>query len=404
LTAGEMQIVHTLGTLRPGHDGVTRVMYRLREGFVSEPSAHHRYISPILPDYPVEGFYGVPSVPLPFNPDYRVALCTARSIRRILKPIRPDVIHMHSPCPLGLASVRYARQEGIPVVATYHTHFPTYMPYYGLDFIINPMWRYIRWLYSQCDAVIVPSKTTLRELEFAGVPNLVHIPHGVNTEGFSPKHRSVEWRRSIGADGRLILAFAGRLVWEKNLMALVEASKLIQDKDAVKFVFIGDGPALSKMKELMPEAHFTGFLKDEQLRVAYASSDIFVFPSLTETFGNVTVEAMASGLPALCARAGGACDFVQSGVNGLLVDPGQGGQGFAEKIQYLLNHPELRQQYSHAAVLSAQRYRWESTVDRYLKLYPEVARLRLSAPQTQLLTRTDSAPSQQEPGWKDARF
>ena len=376
-----MKIAHFLGTMRPEHDGVTRVVYRLRELF-DRSFAEHLFISPIGSQTPQDDIRTVPSIPFPLSTQYRLAMVNQDSVQRVLGNDKPDIIHIHSPDPLGWAAMRYARHFGIPMVATYHTHFPSYAKYYHLEFAAPIGWQILRALYSSSQALIVPSQATLEELADHGFKNLIHIPHGVDSDSFSPANRSEAWRSSILGDDpdRVIVSFVSRLVWEKNPMVLVKAWKQLNNKGRAKLVIVGDGPARAKLEQLLPEAHFTGKLSGAPLFEAYASSDIFVFPSITETFGNVTVEAMASGLPAICAIAGGARDIVIPGKNGLLFDADKPIQ-LAQAIDELVTNPELRLQMSKAALESVKRFRWDTTVSAYERVYQDVAAAKAVVPQ-----------------------
>ena len=376
-----MKIAHFLGTMRPEHDGVTRVVYRLRELF-DRSFAEHLFISPIGSQIPQDDIRTVPSIPFPLSTQYRLAMVNQDSVQRVLGNDKPDIIHIHSPDPLGWAAMRYARHFGIPMVATYHTHFPSYAKYYHLEFAAPIGWQILRALYSSSQALIVPSQATLEELADHGFKNLIHIPHGVDSDSFSPANRSEAWRSSILGDdpNRVIVSFVSRLVWEKNPMVLVKAWKQLNNKGRAKLVIVGDGPARAKLEQLLPEAHFTGKLSGAPLFEAYASSDIFVFPSITETFGNVTVEAMASGLPAICAIAGGARDIVIPGKNGLLFDADKPIQ-LAQAIDELVTNPELRLQMSKAALESVKRFRWDTTVSAYERVYQDVAAAKAVVPQ-----------------------
>lgn len=376
-----MKIAHFLGTMRPEHDGVTRVVYRLRELF-DRDFAEHLFISPIGSQIPQDDIRTVPSIPFPLSTQYRLATVNQDSVQRVLGKDKPDIIHIHSPDPLGWAAMRYARHAGIPMVATYHTHFPSYAKYYHLEFLAPVGWQILRSLYSPSQAVIVPSQSTLEELHEHGIKNLIHIPHGVDMTSFSPTNRSEAWRSSILGDdpNRVIVTFVSRLVWEKNPMVLVNAWKHLNNKGRAKLVIVGDGPAKAKLEQLLPEAHFTGKLSGSPLFEAYASSDIFVFPSVTETFGNVTVEAMASGLPAICAIAGGARDIVIPGKNGLLFDADKPIE-LAQAIDELVTNPQLRLQMSKAALESVKRFRWDTTVSAYERVYQNVAASKAVVPQ-----------------------
>lgn len=383
-----MRVSHFLGSMLPEQDGVSRVAYRMRK-ILQEKSGTYDFISPILPPEPDADMRPVSSIPFPLYRDYRLSVCSTRTIRKLLQEIQPDAIHIHSPCTLGRAAVHAAQSLGIPAIATYHTHFPTYCKYYKVKFLAPVIWRYLRSLYNRCDGVIVPSKTTIDDLSSHGIKNLVHIPHGVDTGLFSPDHWSREWRESVGvkrrhpgksgrsraAKEKKIVTFVGRLVWEKNLKLLAEAAKLVATRDNIQFVIVGDGPARHKFQQMMPNAYFTGFLGEKDLPVAYASSDIFVFPSLTETFGNVTVEAMASGLPVICASAGGARDLVKDGVNGFLThahDP----RDLAQAIDQLVLKADLRKKMGQAALEMADQFKWENSIGKYHKLYSKLIRNR----------------------------
>ncbi|MEO5969840.1 MAG: glycosyltransferase family 1 protein [Bdellovibrionia bacterium] len=372
-----MRVTHFLNSMRPGHDGVTRVAYRLRQGFKAYPDKHV-FVAPTLPKSANSDMLKVPSVPFPLSTDYRLPVCTPDSVGMIIKKFRSDVIHIHTPCTLGLSSVRAAEALNIPSIATYHTHFPTYLEYYKVEALRPWIWKYLKSLYRSCDAVIVPSKTTLLELQKeGGFKNLVHIPHGVDTRRFSIRHKDDEWRASVGGKNKIIVTFVGRLVWEKNLKLLAEAAKLVETNKQIRWVVVGDGPARAKFEKMMPNAHFTGFLGEHDLPTAYASSDIFVFPSVTETFGNVTIEAMASGLPAICVAAGGAKDIVTPGQNGFLSPPDDP-LSFAQSIDLLVRKPELRAQLSQGALESSALYNWDNTVRRYREIYQNAVKSRNS--------------------------
>jgi phosphatidylinositol alpha 1,6-mannosyltransferase len=227
----------------------------------------------------------------------------------------------------------------------------------------------LRDVYRDCRAVIVPSQATLEELDGFGLKNLVHIPHGVETSRFSPEYRSHEWRQAItNNDGRVIVTLVSRLVWEKNLMVLARAWPLIRDPNRVKLVVVGDGPARARLEQLLPHAHFMGKLGGDALSRAYASSDLFVFPSITETFGNVTVEAMASGLPVICASVGGARDLVDPERNGVLFDAEKPAELAAAIDRLAVDNP-LRTRMAYTALETAGRYRWEDTINCYEALY-----------------------------------
>jgi len=365
-----MLIMEFLGSMRPEHDGTTRVAFRMRTGF-KQSGARHLYVSPIVATSDNEDMRKVFSMPVPFSTGYRLSLCRTSAIRTLLREQKPDLIHIHSPCTLGFAAVKAARSLGIPVVATFHTHFPSYLKYYKVGFLVPLAWKYFRSLYNLCETVIVPSQAMLEVLNAQGFKNLVCIPHGVDTQKFSPALRSKSWRENLGCEGKIVVLFAGRLVWEKNIGILPRILALVTHKEQIEVVIAGDGPARAKLQTMMPKARFLGHLSAEDLAVAYASSDVFVMPSLTETFGNVTVEAMASGLVPICAAAGGACDLIQSGKNGFLVAPNNA-QDCAQAIDKVVENSALRNTLMQEALASAPRYCWEETIKKYQYIYRTV--------------------------------
>jgi phosphatidylinositol alpha 1,6-mannosyltransferase len=369
-----LRIAYFAGTMRPGHDGVTRVLYRLIDA-LQETGIESVFFSPIIPPASSQQvpMYEVPSVRFPLYKDYRFAYPGHKHFETRLAAFDPDVIHINSPCPLGHAAVRYARRAGIPVVATYHTHFPSYAKYYKIKALEAFSWNYLKNLYNECDRVYVPSEPVRKELRAHGFTTTEFLPHGVDTATFSPSYRSEEWRRLHGCEGKSVLLFAGRLVWEKDLRTLAEAYRIITARrnDAM-FVLAGDGPVRDELRAMMPGALFLGQVGGSDLSEAYASSDVFVFPSTTETFGNVTLEAMASGIPPVCAKEGGAYGFVKSGATGLLAEP-RDGEDLAAKISYMLDHPQERKTMGEAARAFAAEQSWERIFDRLFAGYVDLA-------------------------------
>lgn len=368
------RVAYFAGTMRPGHDGVTRVLFRLIDA-VRERGIEAEFFSPIVPlpseqDVPM---HKVPSVAFPLYPDYRLALPGSKYFEQRIKDFAPNLIHINSPCPLGYAAVKYANNHGIPVVATYHTHFPSYARYYKVTALEAFSWSYLRGLYNDCDAVYVPSEPVRSELREHGLETTEFLPHGVDTSVFHPRYRDEQWRRAMGWEGKEVLLFAGRLVWEKDLKTLAEAYKIISEKRKdTQFVIAGDGPVRKELEVLMPGASFLGMLSGAELSRAYASSDLFVFPSTTETFGNVTLEAMASGVMPICAAQGGAAGFVRSGATGLLAEP-RDACDLAAKIEAMLQHPEERQRMAQAALLFGKTQSWGKIFDRLFASYVAIA-------------------------------
>jgi glycosyltransferase involved in cell wall biosynthesis len=370
-----MKIALFAGSMKPGHDGVTRVLYKLSE-FLQKENVEHIFFSPIIPPPEEQSvpMIRVPSVQFPLYNDYRLSIPGQKMIDSVLREFKPDVLHINSPCSLGYAAIAYGKKHRIPVVATYHTHFASYARYYKIKMLEQVSWSYFKHLYNNCERIFVPSMPILDELREHGLRTLAFLPHGVDTNVFSPRFGDENWKATIGIEGKKALLFAGRLVWEKDLKTLAETYSIINAKrnDAV-FVLAGDGPVRKELEELMPEAVFLGHLSSEELSRAYASSDMFVFPSTTETFGNVTLEAMAAGLPPVCANKGGASGIIKEGVTGLLAEP-RNAHDLAEKIGMLLDSSEQRENMARTAYTYAQNQTWEKIFSREMEEYQDVIR------------------------------
>ena len=371
-----MKVAYFNGTMKKEHDGVTRVLYRLIEEINRTNQIDPLFISAIVPprdEQPVEMFH-VPSLVFPCYSAYRIAWPTRLFFEDKLNQFNPDIIHINSPCPLGSAAVKYGLVHNIPVVATYHTHFPSYAKYYKVNALELLGWDYLRTLYNKCQTVYVPSLPVLQELKEHGFETVEYLPHGVDTQLFNPSAKSYEWKRNLGIGNKYALLFAGRLVWEKGLRTLVDTYNILSaQRSDIKFVLAGDGPLKDELQSLMPDALFLGQQPVKDLAVSFASSDVFVFPSTTETFGNVTLEAMASGLPPVCVKEGGAYGIIQDGMTGFIAWPCDPSY-IADKINILLNNPELRQNISLNALKFASTQNWENNFRKLFQSYESVIR------------------------------
>ena len=369
----KIRAAYFAGSMKPGQDGVTRVLYRLIDALIKE-DIETVFFSPIIPSLEEQKvrMIKVPSVTFPLYKEYQFAVPGHKYFDIELKEFEPDIIHINSPCSLGCAAIKYANRHNIPVAATYHTHFPSYVKYYKIKALELCSWNYMRNLYNRCDAVFVPSVPIKDELIQHGFETVEFLPHGVDANVFNPVFRDDEWKKEIGAENKTVLLYAGRLVWEKDLNTLAECYKIISEKRKnVKFILAGDGPIREELKEMMPEAIFLGYQSGINLSRVYASSDIFVFPSTTETFGNVTLEAMASEIPPVCAREGGAYGIINDGVTGLVAEPGDA-ESLAEKLLTLIDDPQKRKIIAKEAYKYAQEQTWEKIFLRLFKRYNEI--------------------------------
>lgn len=369
----KIKVAYFAGSLQPGHDGVTRVLYKLIDHLKSY-NIEGMFFSPIIPgkdEQPVQ-MYSVPSFTFPLYKEYKFAMPGQRYFEDKLKEFQPDLIHINSPCSLGYAAVKYGNRNGIPVAATYHTHFASYAKYYKIKAFENISWNYFRKIYNACQIVYVPSEPILNELKLHGINNLKFLPHGVDTNVFNTSFYSKEWKSKNNIEDKTAVLFVGRLVWEKDLATLAGAYNIIMSaRNDVAFVIVGDGPIKDELMKLMPKAVFLGYQSGEQLAETYASSDIFVFPSTTETFGNVTLEAMASGLPSICAKEGGAYGLIDEGINGFTTIP-RDPADLSEKINLLLNSPEKRNYLSNNAIQYAKEQTWDKIFRKLVDSYQKI--------------------------------
>lgn len=315
-----------------------------------------------------------PSLPLPGRSEYRLTLGMSPSVQRELEDFDPTLYHIATPDPLGRHALSRAHATKTPVVASYHTHFSSYLKYYHLGFLETPMWNYLRRFYNQCHQVYVPTIAMAEVLRDHGISDGLRLwRRGVDMDRFSPARRSDAWRRSHGIDDdEVVVAFVSRLVREKGLDVYAAVIERLERQNVPHHsLVVGDGPARKEMEARLPNATFTGFLKGEDLARAYASSDLFLFPSDTETFGNVTLEAMASGLPTICADAAGSRDLVEDGTTGCLCPPGDL-EAFTEITRDLIVDDPLSDRLSMAAYRRAQDFTWSNVLSQMNRYYDEV--------------------------------
>lgn len=357
-------------------DGVSLTLNRL-VAHLNDRNVPVKIFGPSVTHPPMDhegDFSEVPSIPAPGRPEYRISTGFPLYAQRELKDFAPDLIHIATPDYLGLRALLYARNNNIPVVASYHTHFASYLRYYGIGFLEPWIWAYLRWFYRQCRCVYVPSSGMGKLLRRQEVTDTIKIwSRGVDTNLFSPEKRSQPWRASYGfTSGDTVVLFVSRLVREKNLATLAQAMDQAMNVNAnIKTLIVGDGPAREELEQELPEAVFTGHLKGEELAAAYASSDLFFFPSDTETFGNVTLEAMASGLPALVANATGSASLIENGKHGYIVNADDA-ITFTERIRSLAEDPQRLASMGSASRKKAEQFTWSNVMDELLEHYRHI--------------------------------
>lgn len=313
----------------------------------------------------------VPGLPFPPYPDLQISHADPRVVTRLLD-FRPDVVHAVGPASLGVWGIAVARMLGIPVVASYHTDLPAYLPRHGLDFATPAIWPVIRAVHNRAHVNLCPSRVTRRELELQGITPVGLWRGGVDTRRFRPEAADPAMRRRLtGTDDeasvRALAVYVGRVSPEKNLERLFDLHDAIP---GLHLAVVGDGPDRERLESKASgrRIRFTGFLRGEELVAAYASADLFFMPSTTETLGFVVLEAMSCGTPAVAAAAGGVLDLVSHGENGLLFDPEDPDDAVA-KVRRLVESPVQREHLARQARKFAETGTWQEESRRLIGDY-----------------------------------
>lgn len=379
----DLRIALFSGNYNYTRDGANQALNRLAEYLLRQGAALRVY-APVVdePDFePTGDLVNVPNVRMPVKNrgEYRLPLGLGSKARDDLAGFAPNTMHISSPDPSGHAALKWARNQDIPVLSSVHTRFETYPRYYGLGFLEPAVEAMLRRFYNRCDALVAPSESQIGELTDQRMNRDIGLwSRGVDRDVFHPSRRDLEWRRAQGlSDDDVAIVFLGRLVMEKGLDVFAESIVQLRKRQVPhKVLVIGDGPARSWFENALPGGTFVGFQTGKNLARALASGDIFLNPSITETFGNVTLEAMACGLPVVAAGATGASSLVKEGMTGRLVPPGDG-EAFAEALAPYCTDDALRLSHGAAGEKAARTYSWDAinqaVVETYLRLHEKRA-------------------------------
>lgn len=370
-----MRVAIFADTFSPEINGVTNTLNRLLS-YLDE-----RRISYLIfaPDYETEAkeeskiiyFRGI----IPFlSPNSRIALPSQAVVKKKVEEFRPDIIHVVTEFTIGYVGMKVARACKIPLIMSYHTNLDQYVQHYKMTYMKKPVGAYLRYFHNHARLNLCPSIHTMVTLEKQGYKKLALWSRGVDTTLFSPRKHCIDFKEQIGFENRFLFLYAGRIAVEKSLDILMKSIYYINRiyGDKVGFVFMGDGPYLEELKECnIDNVFFTGFLQGEELAKVYASCDCFTFPSGTETFGNVVLEAMASGLPVICADAGGVTDFTCHKKNAY-VTMYQNSVSLFYAMREVYENTVLRQQLINGSLVTAGKKSWNKIFDRLLISYEEV--------------------------------
>ncbi|WP_212935387.1 glycosyltransferase family 4 protein [Bacillus hominis] len=374
-----MRVAIFTDTFTPQVNGVAKTLERLTKYFQKENIAY----SVFAPQHTAEDNFvanvnKMRSIPLTIlYPECRFSFPTPR-IKRELLAFKPDIIHIATPFNMGLCGLYYAKKLNIPVVGSYHTDFDAYLRYYKIEFLSNMLWNYLKWFHSHMQKNFVPSPETLHQLKNKGFQALYIWGRGVDCTLFHPTYNKGLFRKKYNITAKYVLSYVGRLAPEKDidtLQTLIQTTN--KERDDIHWLIAGDGPLAKGLQENVPKTNvtFTGYLQGEDLAEAYASSDLMVFPSTTETFGNVVLESLACGTPVIGANSGGVKNIITDGKTGVLCEP-KNEDSFLSSIYELLNNEEMRKQISLDARSYAATQSWDEISSNLLMHYDDVIQSR----------------------------
>jgi len=308
----------------------------------------------------------VPGVALPRYPELKFGLPSVGKLIDRWRKTRPDLVVAVTEGPLGWSALRAARRLGIPTISEFHTNFHSYSAHYGMGWLERPVRGYLRRFHNQNLATLVPSEDIRVRLAEQGFDKLQVVARGVDTQLFSPAKRSMVLRTTWGAtEDTQVVAYVGRMAAEKNLPLVLNAFREMQQiRPNSRLVWVGDGPERAALEAAGHDQIFAGMRRGEELAAHYASADVFLFPSTTETYGNVTTEAMASGLAVVAYDYAAAGAHIVQGVNGLKARFNDTAD-FLDQARYAAGHPQQMRALGQAARETAERHGWDSIVARF---------------------------------------
>ncbi len=376
-----MKVALFTDTFKPQINGVTNTLSKLIEYYAAN-GIEYKIFSPKYDidseDDCIEHFYSIKFI---FYPENRLAIPNSARISATLSRFQPDLIHIMTEFNMGIAGLNYGKRNGIPTISNYTTNFSQYTDYYKLNFLKQSVWNYMRWFHTQNAITLCPSDAAKKQLQDQGITNTAIFSRGIDFHNFHPMMRSDQLRQDLGISDKLAFLYVGRVSCEKDLDVLCNSYHAIWSKygDRVAMVITGDGPYLEKCKQMFPkDTIFTGYKKGKELAEIYASCDIFICPSSTETFGNVILEAMASGLPVIGANAGGVGDIIQHNTTGLKFkerDP----EDLLGCMQELIRNDNMRELLKTNGREYSMTRSWDKIFDELITTYAKILRQKGSA-------------------------
>ena len=316
---------------------------------------------------------GVAAMPLPLYPELKLGL-PGPAVSDALEDFQPDLIHVVNPAVLGLGGIWLAKTNNIPLIASYHTHLPKYLEYYGMGMLEPLLWELLKAAHNQALLNLCTSTAMVNELESKGIKRTALWQRGVDTNSFKPEYRNQNMRTKLLGnypDTGSLLIYVGRLSAEKQIERIKPVLENIPD---ASLALVGDGPYRNQLEKIFEntKTNFVGYLAGEELASAYASGDIFLFPSSTETLGLVLLEAMAAGCPVIGANKGGIPDIINDGINGCLYDPDQednGEKSLIDATKKILRDSSKKEKMRIAARTEAEKWDWNQATLQLKNFY-----------------------------------
>jgi glycosyltransferase involved in cell wall biosynthesis len=364
-----MKIAIFTETFLPKIDGVVTILCQVLERLQERGHQVLLFGPPGGPaTYAGAEIVGVGGPRFPLYPELRVNI-PRRFVWEKLKAFQPDLVHIVSPFFLGPFGLRYAKRLNVPLLASFHTHVPNYVRHYGGAFIEPLIWSYLRTIHNAAHVNLCPSTETLKDLRTHGFERVRWWQRGIDLQRFCPGPRDHAMRERLagGPTDDLLVLYVGRHSPEKSLDVIRDP---VFSVPGVRLAMVGGGPSNAQLQKHFAgtPTTFPGYMRGEELVAAYRAADVFLFPSTTETFGLVALEAMACGTPVIAARTGGVLDIITDGRTGLLFDPAHPAE-IGTLVHRLRDEPILREQLRSAGLAHAHSRGWQATMDQLIDYY-----------------------------------
>ena len=371
-----MKIAFFTETFLPKVDGIVTRLTKTIDNLVQNGDEVVVFCPEGCPtEYKGAKIIGVAAMPLPLYPELKLGL-PGPAVSDALENFKPDLIHVVNPAVLGLGGIWLAKSNNIPLIASYHTHLPKYLEHYGMGMLEPLLWELLKAAHNQALLNLCTSTAMVEELESKGIKRTALWQRGVDTETFKPEFRNQKMRNKLLGkypDKNSLLIYVGRLSAEKQIERIKPVLEEIPD---ACLALVGDGPYRNQLEKIFEntQTNFIGYLSGEELASAYASGDIFLFPSSTETLGLVLLEAMAAGCPVIGANKGGIPDIINDGVNGCLYNPDgvdQGKSSLIEATKKILNNNTKKEDMRIEARKESEKWNWNQATLQLKKYYDQ---------------------------------